>query len=136
MRCPLELYGCYLGDRLDLAKAEACDISLRGSHLAQRLSARGLRLTNGLNLTSGFRCHGRVDLRYGHVGSVLDCDGATLSNPGGQALAADRLTVDGGLYLSNAAVTGGVRLPGVRVGGQLACVGATLSNHDRRALAD
>ena len=44
VRCPLELYGCYLGDRLDLAKAEASDISLRGSHLAQRLSARRLRM--------------------------------------------------------------------------------------------
>jgi hypothetical protein len=40
MRCPLELYDCYLGGRLDLAKAEAPGISLRGSQLAQRLSAR------------------------------------------------------------------------------------------------
>ena len=134
MRCPLELYGCYLGGRLDLAKAEASDISLRGSHLAQRLSARRLRLTNGLNLTGGFRCHGRVDLRYGHVGGQLDCEGATLSNPGGRALTADGLTVDGGLFLSSAEVTGEVSLLGARVGGQLDCEGATLSNPGGRAL--
>ena len=108
-RCPLELYGCYLGGRLDLAKAEASDISLRGSHLAQRLSARRLRLTNDLNLTGGFRCHGRVDLRDGHVGGSLKCRGATLSNPGGRALTADRLTVDGSLLLGSAKVTGEVR---------------------------
>jgi hypothetical protein len=81
VRCPLELYGCYLGGRLDLAKAEASGISLRGSHLAQRLSARRLRLTGGLNLTGGFLCHGRVDLSDGHIGGQLDCEGTTLSNP-------------------------------------------------------
>ena len=134
VRCPVELYGCYLGGRLDLAKAEASDISLRGSHLARRLSARLLRLTNGLNLTGGFRCHGTVDLRYGHVGSVLDCEGATLSNPGGRALTADGMTVDGGLCLNGAEVAGEVWLPGARIGGQLACNGATLSNPGGQAL--
>ena len=134
MRCPLELYGCYLGGRLDLAKAEASDISLRGSHLAQRLSGRRRRLTNGLNLTGGFRCHGRMDLRYGHVGGQLDCEGATLSNPGARALTADGLAVDGGLFLSSAEVTGEVSLLGARVGGQLDCEGATLSNPGARAL--
>jgi hypothetical protein len=133
-RCPLELYGCYLGGRLDLAKAEASDISLRGSHLAQRLSARRLRLTDDLNLTGGFRCHGRVDLRDGHIGGSLKCIGATLSNPGGRALAADRLTVDGSLFLDSAVVTGEVRLLGAHVGGQLACVDATLSNPGGPAL--
>lgn len=117
VRCPLELYGCYLGGRLDLAKAEASDISLRGSHLAQRLSARRLRLTNNLNLTGGFRCHGRVDLREGHVGGSLDCEGATLSNPGSEALAADGLTVDSHMFLRSAEVTGEVRLPGAHVSG-------------------
>ena len=133
VRCPLELYGCYLGGRLDLAKAEASDISLRGSHLAQRLSARRLRLM-GLNLTGGFRCHSRVDLRWGHIGGQLDCEGATLSNPDGEALTADRLTVDGSLSLSRAEVTGEVRLVGAHVGGQLDCEGATLSNPGGEAL--
>ena len=102
LRCPLELHGCYLGGRVDLAKAEACGISLRGSHLAQRLSARRLRLTHGLNLTGGFQCYGRVDLREGHVGGSLACEGATLRNSGGQALAADGLIVDRDLVLRSA----------------------------------
>ena len=134
LRCPLELYGCYLGGRLDLAKAEASDISLRGSHLAQRLSARRLRLTGDLTLTGGFQCHGTVDLRYGHVGGVLGCDGATLSNPGGRALAAAGLTVDRNLSLRGAEVTGEMALLGARVGGQLFFFGATLSNPGGRAL--
>ena len=135
VRCPLELYGCYLGGRLDLAKAEAPDISLRDSHLAQRLSVRQLRLTNNLNLTGGFRCHGRMDLRHGHIGGSLDCEGATLSNPDGDALSADGLTVDGNLLLTGATVTGEVRLPGARIGGQMVCGEATLSNPGGRALS-
>ena len=50
LRCPMELYECYLGGRLDLAKSKAADISLRGSRLARRLSARRLRLDHNLNL--------------------------------------------------------------------------------------
>jgi hypothetical protein len=40
LRCPLELYDCFLGGRFDLAKAEAPDISLRGSYL-ELVSQRG-----------------------------------------------------------------------------------------------
>jgi hypothetical protein len=44
LTCALELYECYLGDPVDLAKADAPGISLRGSYLRRRLSARGLQL--------------------------------------------------------------------------------------------
>ena len=50
LRCPIELYDCFLDGRLDLAKAKAPDISLWGSYLCQRLSARRLRLDHNLNL--------------------------------------------------------------------------------------
>jgi hypothetical protein len=75
-----------------------------------------------------------VDLRRAHIGGSLDCSGATLSNPDGGALTADGLTVDGGLFLRSAAVTGEVRLLLAHVGGQLICDGATLSNPGRQAL--
>jgi hypothetical protein len=103
--CPLQLHDCYLGARLDLAKAEAQDISLRGSYLPRRLSARYLRIVHGLNLTGGFRCEGRADFRGAHLGS-LDCTGATLTNQGKEALNADGVVVDDGLSLRNAIVTG------------------------------
>jgi hypothetical protein len=56
LRCPLELSECHLRHRLDLAKAEAPNITLRGSYLQSRLSARQLRTAHTLNLTSGFHC--------------------------------------------------------------------------------
>ena len=49
-------------------------------------------------------------------------------------LAADRLTVDGSLFLRRAGVTGEVRPLGARVGGELNCVDATLSNPGGPAL--
>src|SRR5512134_130792 len=64
--CPLELYECYLGDPVDLAKADAPAISLRGSYLHRRLSARGLRLERTLNLSRGFQCRRPVRLRRAH----------------------------------------------------------------------
>jgi hypothetical protein len=45
LRCPLELNQCHLGHRLDLAKAEAPSLNLRGSYLRNGLSARRLRPT-------------------------------------------------------------------------------------------
>jgi hypothetical protein len=61
LRCPLELYDCHLR-WLDLAKAEAPNINLRGRYLRSRLSARQLRVVHTLNLSAAFRCEGSVGL--------------------------------------------------------------------------
>lgn len=134
LRCPLELYRCYLGDAVDLAKAEAFDISLRGSRLEQGLSGYRLQLKHDLNLTDGFRCRSQLDLPGARIGGQLDLSGATLTNEGGEALLADRLVVDGDVVLSDATVTGQVRLVGARVGGQLNCRRARVisENKDKR----
>ena len=88
LRCPLDLYECHFGGRLDLAKATGPDLSLRGSHLSRRLSARYLRLDHNLNLER-LTCQGGVRLPGAHIGGQLNCTGATLSNPNGEALTAD-----------------------------------------------
>jgi hypothetical protein len=134
LRCPLELHDCFLGGRLDLAKAKAPDISLRGSYLGQPLSARGLHLDQTLNL-KGFHCHGSLKLAGAHIGGQLDCDGARLTNPNGTALNADRLTVEGGLFLRGAEVAGAVWLAGARIGRLLTCTEARFSNPNGRVLS-
>src|SRR5664280_2739865 len=133
LRCPMELYECYLGGRLDLAKSKAADISLRGSRLACRLSARRLRLDHNLNLER-LACQGGLSADGLTVGGQLSCAGATLTNEAGPALSADGIPVDGGLFLSAAIVTGEVRLLGAHIGGQLDCEGATLTNEAGPAL--
>jgi hypothetical protein len=134
MRCPLELYDCFLGGRLDLAKTTAPDISLRGSYLGQRLSARRLHLYHNLNLSQGFQCHGPVKLPGAHIGGRLALDGARLTNRNGTALHAQQLTVNGSLFLRDAEVVGEVRLGGAYIGGQLICKGARLTNRNGTAL--
>jgi hypothetical protein len=133
LRCPLELYQCYLHCRLDLAKAEAPNISLRGSFLRSRLSARRLRVVHTLNLT-GFRCDGGVALGEAHISGLLDCDEAVFSNPNGRALSAFGLTVDAGMSLRKAQCTGKVRMTRAHIGGQLDCTEAVFSNRDGQAL--
>lgn len=130
--CPLELYACHLGSRLDLAKATAPNLSLRDSYLHKRLSARRLKVTHSLNLTGCFRCDGRVDLRSAHIGQ-LDCSGATLTNEGGEALIAAGLTVDGAMLLQEATVVGEVQLYDAHLQ-NLICEKATLSNQKSLAL--
>jgi hypothetical protein len=80
LRSPLELNQCHLRHRLNLAKAEAPNLNLRGSYLRARLSARRLRVAHTLNLSTGFRCDGGVVLREAHVGGQLDCDEAVCSH--------------------------------------------------------
>jgi len=133
LRCPLELYDCYLGGRLGLAKTEAPGISLRGSYLRQGLSARRLQLTHDLNLTGAFRCFGTVNLRHAEIGGQLAGGGATFTNGNGMALIAEGMAVNGGLFLRGAQVTGEVQLSGAQIGGPLACEGARFTNRNGAA---
>jgi hypothetical protein len=132
LRCPLELYQCYLHCRLDLAKAQAPNISLRGSFLRSRLSARRLRVVHTLNLT-GFRCDGGAAFGEAHISGQLDCAEAVFSNPDGRALTAFGLTATH-MSLAKAQCTGEVQLISAHIGGQLNCAEAAFSNPDGKAL--
>ena len=134
LRCPLELNQCHVGHRLDLAKAEAPNVSLRGSHLQSRLSARRLQVAHTLNLT-GSRCEGGVALPAAHISGQLACTEAVFTNPTGDALSADGLVVDGGMFLGKVQCTGEVRLAGAHIGGQLACIEAVFTNPTGDALS-
>ena len=75
---------------------------------------------------------GEVRLVGAHITGQLACNQATLTNPkrtftnpDARAFTADRLVVDGSLFLSSAQVTGEVRLAGANVGGQLVCEGTS-----------
>jgi hypothetical protein len=87
---------------------------------------------------------GAVRLNGGHIGGVLSCRGATLTNDrgaGGPALAADGLVVDQDVILNDGfSATGNghlgvVRLAGAHIRGQLVCEDATLTSQTGPALA-
>jgi hypothetical protein len=133
LRCPLELYECYICGRLGLTKTTTSDISLRGSYLAKGLTARRLLLDHNLNLGK-LRSAGRTRLIGAHIGGQLNCDRATFSNPNGRALNADGINAGGAVSFRDAQVSGEIRLLGAHIGGQLNCGRATFSNLDGRAL--
>ena len=105
------------------------------------LQADGLRVDRGLlcRVLDGrpFTANGEIRLLGAHVG-WLDIDGAELSNPGGRALDAERLRVEGNMFCRALdarpfTANGEIRLLGAHVGG-LEFDGAELNNPGGRAL--
>ena len=78
---------------------------------------------------NGFRAEGLVRLDSGHVSGLLDLGGAQLINPGGVALFADGLTVDGVLACrAGFRAEGSVRFPEADVSGLLNLDESRLAN--------
>ncbi|MEV8615882.1 hypothetical protein AB0383_49720 [Amycolatopsis sp. NPDC051373] len=100
----------------------------------------GVLLNDGFSATGAGK-HSAVRLLGAHIGSQLNCIGATLRNDSGPALDADGLLADSdvGLFDGFSAVgageLGAVRLTGAHIGGQLNCAGATLRNDSGPALS-
>jgi nitrogen fixation protein len=127
-------------------------IWLMGAHIAGTLDMNGARLVNrsddgqgvvlaadnaeiggSILLRNGFAAEGAISLRGTRIGSSLECDGASLSNPTpdgtGIALAADHATIGGAVLLRNGfAAQGAVTLIGAKLGGNLECDAASLAN--------
>ncbi|MGZ4618701.1 MAG: hypothetical protein ACXV3F_08230 [Frankiaceae bacterium] len=59
---------------------------------------------------------GQVGLPGAHIGGQLDCDEATINNPGGQALELERVSVAQAVYMRPASLQGGINLTHARVG--------------------
>jgi hypothetical protein len=129
----LHLEDCFFAERVRCEDAQAIAIHLPGCHLPG-LHGPGLSTRGHLRLTDGFTATGEVHLLGGRIGGNLDCDGATLSNPDGRALNADKVTVAGAVFFRDGfAATGEVDLLGARLGSNLECDGGTFGNPDGKA---
>ena len=89
----------------------------------------------------GFLAVGTVQLPGAKIASQLICHGGRFYNKRGDALAADGVEVNVGIFLSKAPgetgrfhATGAVRLLGAKIGGQLNCVGGRFENPGGNAL--
>ena len=140
----VHLSGANIGGHLD------CTGATLSNHSGPALAADRLRVDQAMFLRGKFTATGStgagaVRLSGAHIGSTLDCTGATLSNHSGPALRADRLQVGQAIYLTNRfAATGGgkdvaVDLTGAQVGGTLVFAPAHLEHatdsHQRLAVA-
>jgi hypothetical protein len=130
----LSLIRCAIPEGILLTDARARRIDLSGSYI-RGLHADGLAAEGDLVL-SGLICAGEVRLLGARIGGNLECTGARLENPNGNALSADGMTVEGGVFLDEGFhATGEVRLLGARIGGNLECTGARLENPNGDALS-
>ena len=130
--CPLLLENCYLDEHLNLLRAKAPAVSLLGCRVPS-IDGRGFQAHGDVAL--GHSLCSRVSLLGARVGGQLYLSGTTLTNPRGDALLADELTVEQSMFCRNGfSATGKVRLNGARVGGHLDLGTATLSNPRGRAL--
>jgi hypothetical protein len=131
------------GIRIRGARIEG-SLDFEGATLAHRLSLIRCAIPEGILLTDA-RAR-RIDLSGSYIRG-LHADGlavegdlvlssARLENPNGNALSADGMTVEGGVFLDEGFhATGAVRLVGARIGGQLRCTGARFENPNGNALS-
>ncbi|BBZ52484.1 hypothetical protein BST25_17940 [Mycobacterium heidelbergense] len=132
---PLHLVSCALDVGVDLSGAEVKELSFAGSH-TERLLFDQAAITGDVQAGEGFTVHGEVRAIGVHIGGQLILDGATLRNPGGNALALDGADIRGGIFAGEGFTTEGeVRAVGARIGGQVNLNGATLRNRGGDALS-
>ncbi|WP_067451710.1 hypothetical protein [Actinomadura macra] len=130
---PLALTNCLFDEAPHLYWANMNSVHLMRCRLPG-LVASGTRVDGHLWL-EGSRISGGLWLDGANITGILNMSGVQLSNPGGDALLADRLTVEANVYCDQGFVANGeVRLPGARVGGQLIFREARLHNPSGAAL--
>ncbi len=121
----------------------ACEKAEIVNDTGPALEAEGLRVDGGLFLRGvtvrGSGENGAVRLLDAHISGTLEYGKAEIVNDTGPALYADRLRVDGDVFLSGATVrgsgeNGAVRLPGAHISGALACGKAEIVNDTGPAL--
>ncbi|NVI89544.1 hypothetical protein [Actinomadura sp. BRA 177] len=130
---PLALTGCAFDDAPHLYWASMTSVHLMRCRLPG-LVASGTRVDGHLWL-EGSRINGGLWLDGANITGILNMSGVQLTNPGGDALLADRLSVEANVYCDQGFIANGeVRLPGAHIGGQLIFRGARLYNPSGVAL--
>lgn len=130
---PLALTGCAFDEAPHLYWASMNSVHMMHCRLPG-LIASGTRVDGHLWL-EGSRVDGGIWLDGAHISGILNMSAVHLVNPNGDALLADRLSVDANVYCDRGFTAHGeVRLPGAQVGGQLIFRQAMLSNPGRAAL--
>lgn len=130
---PLALTGCSFDEAPHLYWASMNSVHLMRCRLPG-LIASGTRVDGHLWLEAS-RIAGGLWLDGANITGILNMSGVQLHNPSGDALLADRLTVEANVYCDQGfSAQGEVRLPGARIGGQLILRGARLHNASGPAL--
>jgi hypothetical protein len=130
------LEDCYFAERPNLRSADLVSLALPGCRSPHGLQAGDCRLRGTLRLGFGFCAESEVILAGAVVGGAVVASGGRFLNRGDDALFADGLSVDRGVFLNDGfEAEGTVRLLGARIRGELDCSGGKFRNPARVALA-
>lgn len=136
-RGEIRLPGAHIGGQFSLLEA-----TILRNQEGVALHADGLDVCGDLT-AEGLSADGEVRLLGAHIGGQFTLRGATLDNRDGEALFADGLIVDRGMFCrvrrtaqgeTRFTTHGEVRLVGAHIGGQLDLCDATLNNPGGHAL--
>ena len=142
---PLRLEQCRLTDDALLKGIKIPELILNGSH-TRCLMAEEAEVKGNLLLQHGFTADGEVRLIAAQIGN-LNCEGSSFSNSRGcsdsaenqhlgQAILADRMKVEGGVFFNKGfKADGEVMLSGARIGGDLSCRGGTFGQPNTDAIS-
>jgi hypothetical protein len=135
----LDLVDCVVEEHLTLSHAVLPRLVLRKSRLAGGLNAEGVRISGDLVLIEATVFGAGIRLRDAHISGTLSMEDLEARNDSGPALHADRLRVDGIVFLRGAQLSGNgprgaVRLPSAHVGGELNMQHVELHNDSGPAL--
>jgi hypothetical protein len=108
-------------------------VSFWGGHIkphkrfGSAIAGLGLTISQNLLMNEGFIAEGEVYLTNANIADEIDLEGATLINPQGRALSAERLVIgDSVLCTKGFAALGAVDLSDSKIGGSLDFTGALL----------
>ncbi|MFI6096800.1 hypothetical protein ACIA8G_14660 [Lentzea sp. NPDC051213] len=134
----LYLYDCVIDEPIEARYAQLPALTLRGGQCAG-LQADGIRIDSDLYLEGGLRAqgndkHGLIRLVGGHIGGDLSLEEVDLTNKTGPAVAAERVHVDGSVFIrqkiriTGAREKGAIHLASARISGDLEMNDARITN--------
>lgn len=134
---PLQFQNCEFTGPIWLKSARLRSLTFRGCRM-QGLNADSAVIDTNVLMINSFESVGEVAFRGANVGGDFRADGAKFTGVKSPALVCDRITVSGGVFLSQATAksifNGEVRFAGAEVGGNFDCSCATFSNAGGAAL--
>jgi hypothetical protein len=140
LRYPLQMECCYAPDGISLTGATVSLLSMQNCRVAG-LAADALSVTRFLDF-GGSMFDGPVRLMLADIRGGLSLRGCELGNPGddGIALFAERIKVDGSVFLDSQpgrgfVADGSLRLSGASIAGDLSCAGTRLGRADRDGMS-
>jgi len=131
---PFRATNCIFNNDIRFERARLRSLALVGC-CVKNIQAAGVVIEGEAELNEGFTADGQVNFVAADITGALDFQSATLRNPGGISLYANRARIGGSLYLRrNFRSVGEINITRTTIGSNLDCGGAHLFNPRGQAI--